>query len=133
LWARGRRVRVGAVLAGAIAFAQTPDARAGAEAIVKADRDFNQAVADRNLTRFLSFVAESATFNGGTPSEVHGREAVSKEWAAFFAADGPRLSWTPTRGEVLGAGDLGYTVGTWELRVDLSGGEMRAGARFFAR
>jgi ketosteroid isomerase-like protein len=92
--------------------AQTPNAVAGAAAIMKADRDFNQAVADRDLTRFLSLVAETATF-----SEIHGREAVAKEWAPFFQADGPKLTWTPTKGEVIGAGDLGYTVGTWERRV----------------
>ena len=39
--------------------------RAAADAILKADRDFNQAVADRDLNQFLSFVAEAATFNGG--------------------------------------------------------------------
>ena len=64
--------------------AQTPDAQAGAAAIMKADRDFNQAVADRDLTRFLSLVAETATFGGGTSSEIRGREAVAKEWAPFF-------------------------------------------------
>jgi ketosteroid isomerase-like protein len=34
-----------------------------------------------------------------------------KEWSAFFAPDGPTLTWAPSRGEVIGAGDLGYTVG----------------------
>jgi len=102
--------------------AQTPDAQAGAAAIMKADRDFNQAVADRDLTRFLSLVADTATFGGGTSSEIHGRAAVAKEWAPFFQADGPKLTWTPTKGEVIGAGDLGYTVGTWERRVASAAG-----------
>jgi ketosteroid isomerase-like protein len=110
---------VGAALVGVVASAQTPDTRAGAAAIMKADRDFNQALAERNLARFLSFVAEAATFGGGTRSEVHGRDAVSKDWAPFFAADGPKLAWTPTKGEVIGGGDLGYTVGTWELRAPI--------------
>lgn len=113
---------VGAALVGVVAYAQTPDARTGAAAIMKADRDFNQTLADRNLARFLSFVAETATFGGGTPSEVHGRDGVSKEWAPFFAADGPKLTWSPTKGEVIGAGDLGYTVGTWELRAPVGNG-----------
>ena len=103
--------------------AQTPNAQAGAAAIMKADRDFNQAVADRDLKRFLSLVAEAATFGGGTSEEIHGREAVAKEWAPFFQADGPKLTWTPTKGEVIGAGDLGYTVGTWERRVTSATGQ----------
>jgi len=41
---------------------------------------------------------------------------VAAAWEPFFAAGGPRLSWTPTHGELLGSGDLGYTVGTWERR-----------------
>ena len=86
-------------------------------AIMKADADFNQAVADRDLKRFLSFVSELATFNGGTPDEIHGRDALAKDWAGYFEASGPRLTWKPTKAEVLGQGDLGYTVGSWELRT----------------
>ena len=57
-------------------------------AMMKADADFNQAVADRDLKRFLSFVGEPATFNGGLPDEVHGRDAIAKDWARYFQADG---------------------------------------------
>ena len=94
-----------------------------AAAIMKADVDFNQAVADRDLKRFLSFVGEPATFNGGTPDEVHSRDAIAKDWARYFQANGPRLTWKPTKGEILGRGDLGYTVGTWELRAAAGGGQ----------
>ena len=93
------------------------------EAILKADRDFNQSVADGDLKHFLSFIAEGATFNGGTPSEIRGRDAIAKDWAPFFAKDGPRLTWIPTHGEILGAGDLGYTVGTSAYRTVAAGGQ----------
>jgi ketosteroid isomerase-like protein len=86
--------------------------RAAEAAMLKADRDFNKAVADRDMSRFLSFVAEDATFNAN-----RGREAVGKAWAPFFSADGPRISWAPTKAESLVAGDVGYTVGTWERRT----------------
>ena len=104
--------------------AQTVDQK-DAAAIMKADADFNQAVADRDLKRFLSFVGEPATFNGGTAGEIHGRDAVAKEWAPYFQANGPRLMWKPTKAEILGHGDLGYTVGSWELRPP-SGGQAPA-------
>src|SRR6266850_309746 len=80
--------------------AQTADQRAAA-AIMKADSDFNKAVADRDLKRFLSFIAEGATFNGGTANEIHGRDAIAKAWAPFFEPNGPRLTWAPTKAEVL--------------------------------
>ena len=99
------------------AHAQRVDQKAAAAVIMKADTDFNQAVADRDLSRFLSFVGEPATFNGGMPDEIHGRNQVGKEWAPYFRVDGPRLTWKPAKGEILGHGDLGYTVGTWERRA----------------
>jgi len=84
---------------------------AEAAQIMKADADFAQAVAGKDRARFLSFLAEVTTFNGGSPSELHGRDAVMKEWNDFFTPDGPTLSWTPARGEVVGAG-------TWATRPD---------------
>jgi uncharacterized protein (TIGR02246 family) len=95
--------------------------QAAVAAIMKADADFNRAVADRNLNRFLSFIAEGATFNGGTPDEIRGRDAIAKDWAPFFEPTGPRLTWAPTKAEVLGAGDLGYSVGTSEYRTTAGG------------
>jgi ketosteroid isomerase-like protein len=101
--------------------AAQPAARRQAEAaMLKADREFNQAMADGDLDRFLSFVADDATF-----STNRGREAVGKGWAPFFAADGPRISWAPIKAEALVAGDIGYTVGTWERRTKAADGTMK--------
>ena len=60
--------------------------QAAVAAIMKADADFNQAVADRDLNRFLSFIAERATFNGGTPDEIHGRDAIAQGLGAVLRA-----------------------------------------------
>jgi uncharacterized protein (TIGR02246 family) len=105
--------------------AQLPPAavKTGTDAIMKADRDFNQAVADRDLKRFLSFLAEEATFNGGTPDEMRGRDAVAKGWAPFFSPTGPRLAWRPLKGEVIGHGDVGYTIGAWERHTPAADGK----------
>lgn len=84
---------------------------AEAAAIMKADTDFAASVAARDRTRFLSFIADVTTFNGGTAGETHGRDAVMKDWSDFFDPAGPTLSWTPTKAEVVGGGDLGYSTG----------------------
>jgi ketosteroid isomerase-like protein len=105
------------------AVAQTADVRKAAEsAMLKADRDFNQAMANHDLQRFLSFVAPDAAFDS---AEGRGRDSVAKAWAPFFAPNGPSIKWEPTKAEALVAGDVGYTVGTWERRVkDAAGKEV---------
>jgi ketosteroid isomerase-like protein len=105
------------------AFAQTKNPRTVAEAaMMKADRDFNQAAADRDLDRFLSLVAEDAVFSS---ADAPGRDAVRKAWAPFFEPNGPTISWAPTKAESLVAGDVGYTVGTWERHTkDARGSEV---------
>ena len=91
---------------------QSGDARKAAEAaMMKADRDFNQAAADRNMDRFLALASENAAFDS---AEGRGREAIRKAWAPLFTKDGPTLTWTPKKAEALVAGDVGYTIGTWE-------------------
>jgi ketosteroid isomerase-like protein len=91
--------------------AQAPNLQAAADQIVKSDAAFAQSVADKNRAKFLGFIAEVTTFNGGTTNELHGRDAVMKGWEEFFAPDGPSLTWAPIKGEVFGAGDFGYTTG----------------------
>ena len=98
------------VVGAAYVTAQTKNTRQVAEAaMMKADRDFNRAMADRDLSRFLSYVAEDAKFDASV-----GKDAVAKAWAAFFVAGGPTISWAPVKAESLVAGDVGYTVGAWE-------------------
>jgi uncharacterized protein (TIGR02246 family) len=95
--------------------AQRADPQADAvAAVMTADRNFNQAVADKDRAKFLAFVAENATFVG--QDDMHGHEAILKGWDAFFQPEGPTLTWEPTRAEVLVAGDVGYSVGSWIRR-----------------
>jgi len=102
-------------LASVVGRGQTTNPRATVEAaMMKADRDFDRAAADRDMTRFLSFVAENAAFDS---ADGRGPDAVRRAWAPFFERGGPTLRWTPTRAESLVAGDVGYTIGTWERRA----------------
>ncbi len=96
--------------------APAPEVQAAAAAISTADQQFCQAVADRNVERFRSFIAENATFGGGTGTEARGRDAVQKAWAPYFEPAGATLTWSPDSAEVLPTGDVGYTVGHWERR-----------------
>jgi len=105
-------------LAGIGLRAQTPapTLQAAADQILKSDAAFAQSVAQKNRDKFLSFIAAVTTFNGGSASELHGRDAVMSAWSDFFAPDGPTLSWSPIKAEVVGAGDVGYTTGRSVLK-----------------
>ena len=105
-----------------VARPQAPNLEAAAAQMVKADRDFARSVADRNRQAFLSFVAEVTTFNGGTATEVRGRDAVMKDWENLFEPNGPTLTWQPTKGEVIASGDVGYTTGRSVFRTKAKDG-----------
>lgn len=100
-----------------VADAPARKASALAEAITKADEQFCQAVADRNVDRFVAFIDENATFNSGGDVVERGRTAVQQAWAPYFKPGGPTLMWKPDKAEVLPQGEVGYTVGHWERRV----------------
>lgn len=120
-----RSVLTGTIALTAVAAlaAQVPQNSDEAAALLAADTAFNQAVADRNLDRFLDLVAEDATFAGGG-APLHGRDAVRAGWARYFAPDGPTLSWAPETARVLEAGrDVGVTTGTWVLRTRNAAGQ----------
>jgi ketosteroid isomerase-like protein len=102
---------------GMTALAQKPDITAAQAEIMKADEDFNQSVVDRNQERFLSLIADGATFGGGTPNEQRGKDSISKAWSVFFDPKGPTLTWHPSKAEVLAGGDVGYTTGFSERRA----------------
>jgi hypothetical protein len=79
--------------------AQTPEGRKTAEAAMfKADRDFNQAMAEHDLKRFLSFVAPDAAFDS---AEGRGRDAKA----------GRRRSTPGPRHHNLGLGGWGLELG----------------------
>jgi ketosteroid isomerase-like protein len=94
-----------------------PDIKAAQTAIMKADEDFNQSVADRNREKFLALIADQVTFGGGTPNEQKGKDEIWKAWSAFFDPKGPTLTWHPSKAEVLAGGDVGYTTGFSERRA----------------
>jgi ketosteroid isomerase-like protein len=105
---------------------QTPiDLKSAEAAIIKADEAFCQATIDRDINRFLALVVEDATFGGGTPNQVRGRDAIGRAWAPYFKPDGPTLTWKPTKADVLAGGDVGYSIGFSEQRAKGPDGAVR--------
>jgi len=80
----------------------------------EADLALAQAVDARDAGAFGDLLANDAYFcSGGRP--MKGRGAVLAGWSDFFREDGPKLRWAPELAELSRSGDLGYTIGRWEL------------------
>jgi ketosteroid isomerase-like protein len=123
---------IAAVLSGAcaaalvLALAASP-AEAGKrekalEAIRLAEIEFARAVQSKDRDRFLSFLAEEATFYGRTDLRT-GPEGILEAWSVLFDPDAEvALTWKPLVVEASKSGDLGYAVGEYEqTTVDANG------------
>jgi ketosteroid isomerase-like protein len=109
-------VCIPAVLAAAPAAAQTTTA----EELMEVDRAFNTMAEAEGLRRaFTAYAADDAILlRQGNQMPVVGRAGIAEiEWAA-----GSSLSWTPTRAEIAASKDLGYTFGSYKVRM---GAEIR--------
>jgi ketosteroid isomerase-like protein len=71
---------------------------------------FARAFADRDQTRFFSFVADDASFLSARGT-LPGKQAIVDRWSKFFADKTAPFSWSPERVVVNAAGDLGLSTG----------------------
>jgi ketosteroid isomerase-like protein len=96
------------------------------ESLRRADTAFCDAVRAKDLDRFRSMIDEHATFFGDTQSK--GRDAVVEAWKSLFLPDAAStLTWKPREVEVSASGDLGFTIGDFEVRTrDAKGGSRSA-------
>lgn len=83
--------------------------------LIQRDKDWSQSATDAD--KFVSFVADDgAVFPAGMPA-ANGAAGVRAFHAQLSSLPGFSVTWTPTKAEVGGAGDIGYTVGTYELNA----------------
>lgn len=94
------------------------DARRVLEAeLIAADRAFARSVADHGLSGWVSGFAPSGRMVAGGESHI-GREGIRRAMLPLFADSTLSLSWDPNYAEVAASGDLGYTVGRYELQAE---------------
>ena len=103
------------------ASAQTGDERA----IREADAAWSKAAAAKDLEGTLSFMAEDTLEMAPNAPLLTGKAAARKFWGDMFAAPGFAISWQATKAEVSRGGDLGYSIGSYQLSMqDKSGKPM---------
>ena len=107
---------VAVFLVSGVAFSrQATDQSAELHKLVQADRDFNDATAARGLDGFRAFLAENAgTLRADRPVIV-GRDALAETWKPLLSNPALAIHWGPLSGSLSSGGDMGYTVGTYEI------------------
>jgi len=103
------------------------DVESERQAVMAADRAFDEETAARGVDGWVDWFAGDATMFPQQGKAV-GHEAIREVMTPLFAKPGNRLAWRPTDAEVAASGDLAYTIGRWEMFVqDESGAEVSAG------
>lgn len=91
------------------------DLEAARAAILSADKAWSETPPD--VASFVSFFAEGAHFLTPDGPLAVGKEDIEKI-ASHLLAPGSSLTWRATKADVSKAGDLGYSIGTFELTVN---------------
>jgi len=85
--------------------------------LIEADREFAAAVRDRGLGAWLSaFTPSGMMISEGTPHA--GQEGIRQAVLPWFADSLFALTWEPTLSAVSRSGDLGYTIGSYEVTAE---------------
>jgi uncharacterized protein (TIGR02246 family) len=102
---------------------QAPPVNLEAEraALAAADQAWSQTVPD--VEKFVSFFAEGGTMLTPDAPIAEGQEAIRAAATSMFALPGFGLSWKNTKADVAASGDLGYTVGTYEMTMNDAAGQ----------
>jgi len=95
--------------------AALPDAAAEKTALLKVDEAFSADAQRLGVAEaFVRYAAPDARMLPQGKDVVSGLDAVGRQMAGFPAK--ATLSWKPFHADVAASGDLGYTLGTYELR-----------------
>ena len=88
---------------------------AARDALLRADRAFNDATAARRLEGFRSFLANNAGTLRADKPVIVGKEALAEDWKPLLTNPALAIHWSPISAFSSGHGDLGYTVGSYEI------------------
>ena len=84
--------------------------------LLAADRAFNADTAKRRLDGWMAAFADDAVLFAAKPPIV-GKDGIRASYQPNFADPDFSLSWQPTRAEMFPSGDMGYTIGRYELHA----------------
>ena len=92
------------------------DLNAARNAIMAVDKAWSETTAD--LETMMSFFAEGARFLPPDAPQANGRAEIEQNMSAMMAVPGFVLNWSANFSDVSDSGDLGYSIGAFEMTVD---------------
>lgn len=96
--------------------AQTVNVEQEKAALMAVDSEWSKVAGDP--AKFVSYFAPDGSLALAGMPEVKGAKAILEFATPMTKAPGFKLQWKPTRADVAASGDLGYTVGTYELTAN---------------
>ncbi len=88
------------------------DFEAERSALMEADKAWFES--HKNIDEFLSSLTDDAIFMAEGAPAAEG-EAIQALWEFLLSSPGFNLDWAATSADVAKAGDMGYTIGSYEL------------------
>ena len=103
--------------------AETPtvDLEAERSALMATDKRWSESAGDTD--EFLSYFTDDAYFMPYEAPLVRG-EAIRTSWEQLVSTPGFAIEWVATSADVAESGELGYTIGTFELTTEQDGALM---------
>ncbi len=93
-----------------------PDPDVVRASLIAADEAFAAATAERGLEGWMASFDSTAIQMDADRPFTPGVAFIRAAMASVFADSTFRLTWQPTHAFASAAGDLGYTLGTWQSR-----------------
>lgn len=115
--------------------AQWSGARTGAnrDALLAADRAFDEATAGKKFDGFSSFLAENAATLRADQPVLRAKAAVQQAWKPLLENQSISVRWQPLSAEISKSRDLGYTVGSYTVtRTDEKGSAIVGSGKYLA-
>ena len=96
------------------------DLAAARASLMQADQAWFEefAASDNRPDTFVNRVLDDANLLPPDAPLVQGKEAIRDVMVMFDATPGFSITWSASAADVGSAGDMGYTMGTYEIRMD---------------
>ena len=106
-----------ALMAGVYAGSESSDASAK-DALLQADIAWSRTVNADDKEAFFGTLLSDVVLLAPHQPIAEGAEAASAAFQGMFGLPGFHLAWQPTSAEVSESGNMGFTIGTYELQFD---------------